>query len=146
MNDSKERKEVTPEQLGQLRALNREIAAQKDRLAQLRALRQGKQTRVEGIPYLGPEQAQEPYGLQIQALEEKIKENLGRCLEELARLEEFIGRVEDSQMRQILSLRYASGLTWQQTAFRMGHYDEQIPRKKHRKFFENQSKEKKICR
>lgn len=50
MNDSKERKEVTPEQLGQLRALNREIAAQKDRLAQLRALRQGKQTRVEGIP------------------------------------------------------------------------------------------------
>ncbi len=146
MSDGKERKETTPEQLGQLRALNREIAAQKDRLAQLRALGQGKHIQAEGLPYLSPEQVQEQYGLQIQALEKKIEQNLGRCLEELARLEDFIGRVEDSQMRQILSLRYISGLTWQQTAFRMGHYDEQVPRRKHKRFFENQGKEKTRCR
>lgn len=146
MKDEKERKEVTPEQLGQLRALNREIAAEKDRLAQLRALKQGKQIRAEGIPYLGPEQARRQYEPEIRAIEEKIEENLSRCLEQLAWLEDYIGQVEDSQMRQILSLRYVSGLTWQQTAFRMGHYDEQVPRRKHRKFFENQGKEKRKCR
>jgi len=37
--------------------------------------------------------------------------------------------VEDSEMRQILTYKYISGLTWQQI-------DEQYPRRKHNRFLE----------
>ncbi len=47
----------------------------------------------------------------------------------------FLGEVEDSQMRQILNLRYLEGMSWQRVAFAIGEYDEQYPRKKCRRFW-----------
>lgn len=147
MDQRKEKeKEVTPEQLGQLRALNREIKGQKDRLNQLQALCQGNGRRVEGLPHLSPEQARQQYLPQLQHLQRQIAQNLDRCLEQAAWLEDYIAQVEDSRIRQILSLRYISGLTWQQVAFRIGEYDEQVPRKTHNQFFAAQREGKRKCR
>jgi hypothetical protein len=55
--------------------------------------------------------------------------NLQKCFYELNRLNRFIYSVEDSEMRQILTYKYISGLTWQQI-------DEQYPRRKHNRFLE----------
>jgi len=52
------------------------------------------------------------------------------------RLNRFINSVGDSEMRQILTYRYISGLTWQQIAFNIGEHDEQYPRRKHNRFLE----------
>lgn len=60
-----------------------------------------------------------------------------RCVDEYNRLNGFIASIDDSQMRQILSLRYINGLSWQQIAFSIGHHDEQYPRRKHDNFLKN---------
>ena len=43
-----------------------------------------------------------------------------RCLEEEARLRELIGRVEDPQMRSILTLYVVRGKNWTQIALELG--------------------------
>lgn len=53
---------------------------------------------------------------------------------EVNRLLEFIRAIEDSEMRQIISLRYRNNFTFQQIAFAIGHYDESYPRRKHNAF------------
>lgn len=65
---------------------------------------------------------------------------------EINRLMVFIGNVEDSEMRQILSLKYINNFTFQQIAFAIGRYDESVPRKKLRMFLRNSEKsdEKKL--
>jgi hypothetical protein len=66
--------------------------------------------------------------------------NLQKCFYELNRLNRFINSVEDSELRQILTYRYISGITWQQIAFNIGEHDEQYPRQKHNKFLEGSEK------
>lgn len=65
-------------------------------------------------------------------IDRKIKE-LGN---ELERLNEYVDSIPDSEIRQIIQLRYRNGLSWQQIAFSIGHYDESYPRRKCNKFFE----------
>lgn len=69
----------------------------------------------------------------------RLKRQLEHKLEELitAREEmlEYISTVEDSEMRQILMLRYIDGLTWPQVARRMGRQgDGSTERKKHNRY------------
>lgn len=52
-------------------------------------------------------------------------------MEELGRLYAFIDDIPNARLRLIFSLRYLDGLTWQQIAFKIGEYDEQIPRRLH---------------
>ena len=53
---------------------------------------------------------------------------------EYNRLMQYINSVDDSLMRQILTLRYVNGLSWQQVAFAIGESDESYPRRKHNEF------------
>ncbi len=57
-----------------------------------------------------------------------------RCVEEVKRLTEWIFGVDDSQIRQILTLRYIKGESFQQIAFAIGESDESYPRRKLRDF------------
>jgi len=50
---------------------------------------------------------------------------------EYNRLSRYICEIPDSEMRQIMSLRYINGLSWHQVARHIGEYDEQYPRRKH---------------
>jgi hypothetical protein len=59
---------------------------------------------------------------------------LGEILDCVAELNEEIFKIPDSEMRQIISLRYINNLTWQQVAFSIGEHDESYPRKKCEKY------------
>jgi hypothetical protein len=63
-------------------------------------------------------------------LDRKIQE----LLDEMDRLNDYIDSIEDSEMRQIMQLRYRNGLSWQEIAFQIGEHDESYPRKKHNRF------------
>lgn len=69
----------------------------------------------------------------------QLKRRLTRKLNELITVKEemldYIGTVTDSEMRQILILRYVDGLTWRQVARKMGRAgDGSTERKKHDRF------------
>ena len=79
------------------------------------------------------------YAAEIADLKAIIEHKVQQCWYELNRLNRFIASVEDSQMRQILTLRYINRMTWQKIAFEIGEYDEQYPRRKHDKFLMEQN-------
>jgi hypothetical protein len=76
----------------------------------------------------------------IEAVKAQLHDRRVACVKEYKRLNEFIAGVEDSEMRQILTLKYVYGKSFQQIAFAIGKSDEQIPRKKHDKFLEKYEK------
>jgi DNA-directed RNA polymerase specialized sigma subunit len=78
------------------------------------------------------------YGIEDRKTE-RLRRRLTRKIEELTAARgamlEFIEAVEDSEMRQILILRYIDGLTWRQVARKMGRAgDGSTERKKHDRF------------
>lgn len=130
-----ERKGITKRELSQLYYLSREIERDKRRLKELEALAEGTTQHLTGMPIapgFGDKTAR--YAIEIMELKEIIECNMRRCMIEYNRLIRFISSVEDSQMRQILTLRYLNGLTWQRIATEIGETDESYPRRKHNKF------------
>lgn len=69
----------------------------------------------------------------------RLRQRLDHKLEELIAAKEamldYISTAQDSEMRQILILRYIDGLTWRQVARKMGRAgDGSTERKKHDRF------------
>lgn len=129
------KKRITKRELSQLYYLSREIERDKCRLKELESLAEGTTQHLTGMPIapgFGDKTAR--YAIEIMELKEIIECNLRRYMVEYNRLVRFISEVEDSQMRQILTLRYLNGLTWQRIATEIGETDESYPRRKHNKF------------
>ena len=129
---------MTKKELGQLGWLNREIAAERKRLCELEAVLCGRGS-AAGLPDLNGEELM-LVREEIEASRKMIAARISRAAAEYNRLCRFIDSVEDSMMRQILSLRYINGLSWQQIAFSIGEHDEQYPRRKHQAFLAKQTK------
>ena len=130
-----EKRGLTKRELSQLYYLSREIKRDKRRLKELEALAEGTTQHLTGMPIVpgfGDKTAR--YAIEIMELKEVIECNMRRCMIEYNRLIRFISSVEDSQMRQILTLRYVNGMTWQRIAMEIGETDESYPRRKHNKF------------
>ena len=126
---------MTKEELGQLYHLKREIKNERERLAELRAQAEKVTQTLSAQPgggSTGDRMAE--YAAAIADLTRQIEANERRCLGEVLRLEKYIAGIPDSQMRQIMRMRYIDHKTWQQIAFAIGEWDEQNPRKKHAKF------------
>ena len=126
---------ITKRELSQLYYLSREIERDKRRLKELEALAEGTTQHLTGMPIapgFGDKTAR--YAIEIMELKEIIECNMRRCMIEYNRLIRFISSVEDSQMRQILTLRYVNGMTWLRIATEIGETDESYPRRKHNKF------------
>lgn len=112
---------ITKRELSQLYYLSREIKRDKRRLKELEALAEGTTQHLTGMPIapgFGDKTAR--YAIEIMELKEVIECNMRRCMIEYNRLIRFISSVEDSQMRQILTLRYVNGMTWQRIATEIG--------------------------
>jgi hypothetical protein len=60
----------------------------------------------------------------------RLQVNKEKYWNEINRLMAFIETVNDSETRQIISLKYINNFTFQQIAFAIGSYDESVPRKK----------------
>ncbi len=70
------------------------------------------------------------YERQMRMVLRKREAAKARAAAQLSEIEEYIAGIEDSELRQIVRCRFIEGLTWIQTAFRIGRHDEQYPRKK----------------
>ena len=138
---------MTKKELSQLRDLKREIQLLKERQADIRNRMRGMKTPncVEASAPNPPYQKHSVtiYGVspaETEAYQEDntrqqknrlaIAERERRCQTELDKIEHFIAGIEDSKIRQIITLYYVQGLSWQQVAFRIGHHDEQYARRK----------------
>ena len=109
---------MTKEELGQLYHLKREIKNERERLAELRAQAEKVTQTLSAQPgggSTGDRMAE--YAAAIADLTRQIEANERRCLGEVLRLEKYIAGIPDSQMRQIMRMRYIDHKTWQQIAF-----------------------------
>ena len=130
---------MTVKELSQLYWLRREIEEQQRRLVELETLATNCTSRITGMPQgRGVSDKLAKYTAEIADLRGLIDINLKKCFYELKRLTRYINGLDDSQIRQILSLRYINGLSWQQVAFTIGEHDEQYPRRKHNTFLSKQ--------
>lgn len=60
------------------------------------------------------------YAAAMTDIQRSIESRLERSLTERAKLEAYISGIDDSFMRQIISLRFVEGLSWSQVARRVG--------------------------
>lgn len=126
---------MTKKELSQLYWLNREIEEEKRKLAELEAAATGCTAKITGLPHVtGAHNKLGDLAILIAEQRDFVELKLRQSVIEYNRLRRYIADVEDVQMRMILSLRYVSGMSWQQVAFAIGETDEQYPRRKHNAF------------
>lgn len=137
---------MTKKELLQYRALKREIQSLERRIERL-----GIQDGIEVTDSVIGSSPNYPYikqhcriegiidnGERIRHLFWLLKRRKEIANELLVHIEEFIGEIEDSELRQIFQMRYIDGMTWQRVAEEMGEGGEQYPRKKHDRYMERQ--------
>lgn len=126
---------ITVQRLSQLRYLKHEIEAERERLVELRGLAEFGARQTDGMPK-GSRKSNRVarFAVEMSYLQQLIADNMQRAVCELLRLQQFINEIEDSELRLIFFYRYIKCLSWQNVAFRMGQYDEQLPRKKHDRY------------
>lgn len=118
------------EWLSQVTALKREIDDLSQRVAALEWEARGCRGRIAGLSHPRAE-TESAIAAKAEALRAKMDARRLERMEELGRLYAFIDDIPNARLRLIFSLRYLDGLTWQQIAFKIGEYDEQIPRRLH---------------
>jgi hypothetical protein len=115
------------EQLKQLRHLKNEIRLLQKQIAELdypvtSDVVKGSMTefpyieqhiRITGID-------EEGYKRRLNRLKRKLKRKLDELMDLVEEANEYINGIDDSLIRQILSLRYVNGLTWEQVAASIG--------------------------
>lgn len=130
---------MTKKELSQLYWLNREIEADKRKLEELRLAAVSATAKITGLPHVtGVRDKVGEIAVLIEEQSRLIELKKKQTVIEYNRLMRYINSVDDSLMRQILTLRYVNGLSWQQVAFAIGESDEQYPRRKHNKFLQSQ--------
>ena len=73
---------------------------------------------------------------------------VGGVVEQTGIGKDFIDNIPDSELRRIFRYRYTDGTvkpSWQWIAFKIGHYDESYPRRKHNKFLNVPKMPKNLC-
>ncbi|MBW7573902.1 hypothetical protein [Caproiciproducens faecalis] len=138
---------MTKEELSQVRNLKNEIKLLKEQKAEIRQRMSGMSTphsvqasgkcepyQLHNITIQGVARSETDAYIEADDKREKIALDLAererQCLDEYDRINSFVSTVQDSEMRQILTLYYLKGLTWQQVAFKIGENDESYPRRK----------------
>lgn len=112
---------MTKKELSQLYYLNKEIKQQKQRLKELEAAATGCTAQITGMPHgtsVGDKVSK--YAAEIADLKNLIELNIQKCWYEMNRLNRYIDSVEDSQMRQILTLRYINLYSWEEIEIAIG--------------------------
>lgn len=112
---------MTVKELSQLYYLNREIERDKQRLAELEAAAESDTAKITGMPHgSGAGDKIGRYAADIADLRALIELNIQKCWYEFSRLNRYIAGIDDSLIRQILTLRFVNGLPWQQVAMSIG--------------------------
>lgn len=153
---------MTKQELSQLYHLNREIERQRGQLDELKmALEDVKnatttdsvkgsqinfpytqrQIKIEGLTDIDEHRV---YKLRSEIADtvKLIELKQEQCIIEYNRLQRYICEIQESEIRQIMSLRYINGLSWPQVAKRIGEYDESYPRRKHNRWLDRNNRNK----
>src|SRR5665647_948015 len=133
---------MTKTELSQLYYLNREIGQLQIRLSELECLTSSCTTNITGMPKASDiSDKLGKYVAEIADLKSLLDLNLKKCFYELNRLNRYIQSIDDSEMRQIIALRYVNGLSWSQVAASISVYaTESSVRKAHDRFLQKESK------
>ena len=70
-------------------------------------------------------------------LQMKYKQRLGEITKRILKAEEFIAKIQDSEMRQIMRYRYEDGMTHEEVGEKMG-FSRQAIQKKEERFWNEQ--------
>lgn len=113
---------MTLRELSQLYYLKKEIEHDRQRLAELLSdLLSPKSPSYDGMPKSpNPDPSMERRIAQIADLEAMIQAKIDRCVDERQKLELYIAEIPDSLTRQIFTLRFVEGLTWERVADGIG--------------------------
>lgn len=112
---------MTKKELSQLYWLNREIEEDKRKLRELQVAADGGVARITGMPHVdGISRSVENYSILIAEQSDLIRLKVQQTIIEYNRLNRYISEIDDSLVRQILSLRYVNGFKWNQVALHIG--------------------------
>lgn len=111
---------MTIKELSQLYHLNWEIEQEKVRLQELTAAATDISAKISGLPHVGGLSDKTAIAAQIADSKAIIEAKIALSVVEYNRLNRYINSVEDSLTRQILSLRFVNGLSWNQVAMSVG--------------------------
>lgn len=130
--------------LKQLIFLNREIEKNQRELEELTTAATRATAQISMAPGSGKRRDKvADYAVEIVDMKMKIAENLKKCFMQRNKILEYIQEIPESEIRQILYLRYMKGMSWQNIAFTVGYQDESVPRKRHDRYLEKNIKNKK---
>ncbi|MDF2891226.1 MAG: polymerase, sigma-24 subunit, subfamily [Clostridia bacterium] len=132
------------EQLEQLYQLNREIELLKRQIENIwgepKVVSDSVKASSSSFPYtehLVIISGVEDLGDKMDRLKKRLTKMLKAALDKVEKLNSQIEVIQDSEMRQIVMLRYINNLTWQQVAIKMGNQgDGSTERKKCDRFLE----------
>jgi polyhydroxyalkanoate synthesis regulator phasin len=120
---------MTRKELSQLRHLGKEIELLKQQIANIEYKASMTHDIVKGSNTSWPYEAKTfhvegiampEYDKRLGRLKNKLQRRLEELMEKREELEEYVDTVPDSLIRQIITLRYINGLSWQQVAQHIG--------------------------
>lgn len=111
---------MTVKDLSQLYWLNREIEREREHLRELEASATNGTTRITGLPHAGAMSDKTALWAAIADTRAVIEAKINLSVVEYNRLSRYIATVDDSLMRQILTLRFVEGMSWRQVARGVG--------------------------
>ena len=111
---------MTIKELSQLYHLNPEIEREQARLQELEDFARGVTSKITGMPHVAGVSDKTGIAAEIADCKAGIEARIKLCVIEYKRLRRYIEDVDDSCLRQALSLRYVNGLSWRQVAASIG--------------------------
>ena len=127
---------MTREQLEQLRFLSKEIHLIENQIKEIKYEVVSDTVKGSGgfpyvyhtIPITGINI--KGHDKKIKTLKSKLVERKTELINVVCEINEYINEVKDSEIRQIIILKYINGLTWDKIATHLNYADESVPRKK----------------
>ncbi|MFV0351417.1 MAG: hypothetical protein ACK5JF_03785 [Oscillospiraceae bacterium] len=107
---------MTAKELSQLYYLNREIDQDKQRLAELEAAATSTTPKISGLPHASGISDKVGLAAEIADLKSTIEAKAHITIALYNRIHRFAASLDDSLMRQVITLKYANCLTWYQVA------------------------------
>lgn len=111
---------MTKKELSQLYYLNREIEQDKHRLAELEAAATSTTSHITGLPHTSGITDKTALAAAIADARDILEQKQLRCIQQYNDMMRWISEIDDSMMRQIITLRCVNGLNWRQVAFSIG--------------------------
>ena len=111
---------MTLQELSQLYYLNREIEHEKKRLKELEAAATNTAAKITGLPHISGIADKTAIAAQMAECRVILEARIAQSAVEYNRLMRYINGISDSLTRQIFTLRFVSGLSWNQVALHIG--------------------------